>query len=142
MEKFSTALRGYEKEEVNNFIDSTIRQVEAMVEELSSKNSELREAKEKLARYEKLEETLNRAILKAEETSDGIRSMARKQSEIIVEEAKNNANRIVNEALLKAEKTEIETATLQKNLKVFKARLKNIVEAQLEIIEDITDVEF
>ena len=42
--------------------------------------------------------------MKAEETGDNIKRMAREESEMIVTDAKHNASRIVNEALLKAEK--------------------------------------
>ena len=61
--------------------------------------------------------------------------------EIIMEDAKKNASRIVNEALLRAEKTEMETAMLRKNINVFKRKLKDIIESQLEIVDDIEKVE-
>lgn len=43
MEKFSRTLRGYDPDEVNAFIDKIIEQVEAMVNEIKDKNSELKE---------------------------------------------------------------------------------------------------
>ena len=46
--------------------------------------------------FKDLEDTLKKAIMKAEETSDNIKRMARDESEMIVSDAKHNANRIVN----------------------------------------------
>jgi len=158
MEKFSRVLRGYDPEEVNAFLDQIIKQVEAMVDEIKEKdnlihkldsqietlNGELSETnhlKEKLSQYERIEGTLNRAIVMAQKTSDQIKSTAHRESEIILEDAKKNASRIVNEALLKAEKTEMETTILRRNINVFKRKLKDIIESQLEIVEDIEKVE-
>ena len=60
---------------------------------------------------------------------------------MLIEDAKKNASRIVNEALMRAEKTEYETLMLQKNVSIFKKRLRSIIESQLEIVEDIEKIE-
>ena len=84
----------------------------------------------------------NKAIIMAQKTSDQIKSNAYHESEMIVDEAKKNANRIVNEALLKAEKIETNTLALQRNANIFKRRLKQIIEEQLEMVNDLEKVEF
>ena len=53
-----------------------------------------------------------------------------------------NANRIINEALLKADKTEMEAATLKRNIVIYKRKLAAIIEQQLELVNDIEKVEF
>lgn len=84
-----------------------------------------------------MENTLQTAIIKAEETGDNIKRMAREEREMIVQDAKNNASRIVNEALLKAEKIENNAETLEKNIKIFKRKLKVIMEQQMAVVEEI-----
>ena len=96
---------------------------------------------EKLAHYERIEGTLNRAIMMAQKTSDQIKFNAHRESEIILNDAKTNASRIVNESLLKAEKTEMEAEALKRNIKIFKRKLRGIIEAQLEMVDDIEKVE-
>ena len=158
MERFNRTLRGYDPEEVNVFLDKVIGKVETMVSELKKKDEiiaeknkqiesysnlidENKNLKEKLAQYERIEGTLNRAIIMAQKTSDQMRLAASKESELVIEEAKKNANRIVNEALLRAEKTEMEANNLMRNISIFKRRIKDIVEAQLEVIEELEKVE-
>ena len=158
MERFNRTLRGYDPEEVNVFLDKVIGKVETMVSELKKKDEiiaeknkqiesysnlidENKNLKEKLAQYERIEGTLNRAIIMAQKTSDQKRLAASKESELVIEEAKKNANRIVNEALLRAEKTEMEANNLRRNISIFKRRIKDIVEAQLEVIEELEKVE-
>ncbi len=152
MEKFTRTLRGYDPDEVNAFIDQVISQVELMVKDIKVKNNKIAELsnlevenkrlREKLAQYERMEGTLNRAIIMAEKTSEQIKLSAHHESETIINDARRNANRIVNDALLRAEKTEMEANLLKRNVTIFKRRLKEIVEAQLEMVNDIEKVEF
>lgn len=137
MEKFTKVLRGYNPAEVNKFIDQIILKVEEMTEEIKTKSSEIELLKEKLDHYNAIETTLNKAIFAAQEAGDQIKRVARSESDMIIDDAKKNANRIVNEALIRAERTEYETSLLKKNISVFKNRLKNIIEAQLEMVNDI-----
>lgn len=152
MEKFNRTLRGYDPEEVNAFLDQVIEQVEIMIEEIKQKNERIRSLealeqennhlKEQIEQHKHLEGSLNRAILMAQRTSDQIKVSAHHESEIIMEEAKKNASRIVNEALLRADKIEEEANMLRRNVTVFKRKLKDIIEAQLDMVNDIDKVDF
>ena len=88
-----------------------------------------------------MEDTLNRAILMAQKTSDQLKLAAHRESEIMMEDAKKNASRIVNEALMRAERIENDAITLKRNVNIFKRRLKDIIESQLEVIDEIDKVE-
>ena len=159
MDKFNRTLRGYDPDEVNKFLDQVIKHVERMITELKEKDKQiaLRDEKiaeltkmvestghmrDKLSQYERMEATLNRAIVMAQKTSDQIKANAHRESEIILEDAKKNASRIVNESLLRAEKTEMEANMIRRNTNIFKRKLKDILEAQLDLVEDIEKVEF
>ena len=158
MDKFNRTLRGYDPDEVNKFLDQVIKHVERMIADLKEKDKQiaLRDEKiaeltkmvestgsmrEKLSQYERMEATLNRAIVMAQKTSDQIKANAHRESEIILEDAKKNASRIVNESLLRAEKNEMEANMIRRNTNIFKRKLKDILETQLELVEDIDKVE-
>lgn len=151
--------KNYTPEEIDQFLDKIINQVERMIEdnkskvreitlkdkkieELEKRLSEVSRIQEKLSHYERMEGTLNRAIVMAQRTSDQIKSTAHKESEIILEDAKRNANRIVNESLLKAEKAEMEAEALKRNVVIFKRKLRSIIENQLAMVDDIEEVNF
>ena len=158
MDKFNRTLHGYDPDEVNAFLDQVIKQVERMIADLKEKDRQiaLRDEKiaeltkmvestgsmrEKLSQYERMEATLNRAIVMAQKTSDQIKANAHRESEIILEDAKKNASRIVNESLLRAEKTDMETNMIKRNTNIFKRKLKDILESQLDLVEDIEKIE-
>ncbi len=155
MEKFSRVLRGYNPEEVNDFLDKVIAKVETIVRENEEKDKQLtlkgeqlnnleeenKKLNDKITQFARMEENLKRAILMAEKTSEQIKLTAYQERDIIVSDAKKNANRIVNEALIKAEEIEKETDNLRRNMIVFKRRLKETLETQLELVDDIEKIE-
>lgn len=152
MDKFNRTLHGYDPDEVNAFLDQVIKHVERIVAESKDKDVKIKELelklandnnlREKVTQYERMESTLNKAIIMAQKTSEQIKMNAYHEGELIVDDAKHNANRIINEALLKAEKTEDEAAMLRRNINVFKRRLRGLIEEQLTMVDEIDKVEF
>lgn len=141
MEKFSKEFQGYNKKEVDDFIEDTIKRVEAVLEKMKKQESEISLLKKELEHYREIETSLNKVLENVESTSNNMKRMAQYESNLILQEAKGNANRIVNEALIRAEKIESEKNRAEKNLKIFKNRLRTIVEQQLDVVEEIEQLE-
>lgn len=141
MEKFSYETNGYNRDEVNKFINDVIVQTENIVSRCKKQRDEIESLKKELEHYKNLEKSLNMAILKAEETGDNIKRMARNEAEMIIGDAKGNASRIVNESLLRAEKIENRADILERNLKIFKRKLRIIVEQQMAVVDEIEVLE-
>ena len=141
MEKFSYETNGYNRSEVNQFVSDVISETEGIITRVKSQRDEIEKLKKELEHYKELESTLNKAIIKAEETSDNIKKMAREESNMIIDNAKHNASRIVNDALIKAEKIENNSYTLQRNMKIFKRKLKILMEQQQAVVDEIEILE-
>lgn len=141
MEKFSREQEGYSRKEVDEFIDDTIKRVEAVLEKMKTQEAEINLLKRELNHYKEIEKSLNRVLENVESTSNNIKRMAQYEAELILKEARSNANRIVNESLIRAEKIENEKTRAEKNLRVFKNRLRTIVEQQLDVVDEIEHLE-
>ena len=137
MKRFTIVQNGYNVEEVNRFIDIVIKRLEKLNNDNSLLQVKISSVEEQLKEKKVEEVKLSEAILAAHQTSDRIKTLAREEANMIVEQAKNTANSIVHEALLNAEKTEHEAMLLKKNITVYKNRVKNIIKSQLEIAEDL-----
>ena len=141
MEKFSYEANGYNRSEVNRFVGDVINNTEAIIKRVKNQAREIEDLKKELEHYKNIEGTLKQAIYNAQSASDNIKRLAREESDMIISDAKNNANRIVNEALLRAEKIELDSEMLLRNTRIFKKKLKSIVEQQLEVVEEIEMLE-
>ena len=138
MKRFSIVNNGYDVDEVNRFIDIVIGRLEKLNAENASYVAKIDKLNAKLQENSSFDNSkLEKAILAVQETSDRMKEVAKEEARIIVEEAKNNANSIVHEALVDAEKIEYKKMMLEKNIKVYKERIKSLVEGQLDLIEDL-----
>lgn len=137
MDKFNYEANGYNRAEVNKFVTDVIKETEGIIKKCKDQKKEIADLKDKLSHYEDLENTLKQSLINAEKTADNVKRLAREEADIILDNAKHNASRIVGESLLKARKIEQEADTLEKNVKIFKRKLKIIVEQQMAVVEEI-----
>lgn len=137
--KFSTSIQGYKKEEVNDFVKEVTKEYESMLQKLKNSCEVIESLRKELKHYKDIEATLNRAILVAEESTSNIKKAAYDESKVIVEDAKRNATKVINNALIKAERIEAEAESLRRKVLVYKRRFKELVEDQLDEIEQFDD---
>ncbi|MFT4413487.1 DivIVA domain-containing protein [Fredinandcohnia humi] len=134
--EFNKGFRGYDEDEVNEFLDQVIKDYEMVIREKKELESKLAELSEKLGHFTNIEETLNKSILIAQETAEEVKRNATKEAKLIIKEAEKNADRIINESLAKSRKITIEIEELKKQSKVFRNRFKMLIEAQLDMLSN------
>lgn len=132
--EFAKTFRGYDEDEVNEFLDQVIKDYEIIIREKRELENRVKELEEKLKHFSSIEETLNKSIVVAQEAAEEVKGSAQKEANLIIREAEKNADRIVNEALSKARKIALEIEDLKKQSKVFRNRFKLLIEAQLDMI--------
>ncbi|MDQ0177645.1 DivIVA domain-containing protein [Bacillus chungangensis] len=133
--EFSKGFRGYDEDEVNEFLDQIIKDYEQIIREKKELEEKLNAQTERLGHFTNIEETLNKSIVVAQEAAEDVKGNAQKEAKIILKEAEKNADRIVNESLSKARKIALEIEELKKQAKVFRTRLKMLIEAQLDLLK-------
>jgi len=144
LQKFKRSFNGYNVDEVNSFIDGIIKKVELIIKEeqkikndIISKDNRIKELENTVLKYQNMERQLNASILNAQESGEYIKRVAKSESDAIINDARKNANRIISDALLRAEKTEYEAQLLKKNINLFKSRVRTMLNQQLDIIDDL-----
>ena len=142
MKRFSIVNNGYDIDEVNRFIDIVIGRLEKLNTENVSYQAKIDNLTKRLQDSTNTDTTkLEKALLAVQDASDRIKSVAKEEAKLIIDEAKNNANSIIHEALINAEKTEQERLLLEKNMKIYKERVKSLIEAELKIANDLDKIE-
>ena len=140
MKQFNTTINGYDKIEVNAFVEEVTKEYEKVLEKLRQSEIENKSLRDRVEYYKNLESTLNTAVLVAEDSSNQIKKIAKEEAKLIIDQAKKNASHIINDALIKAEKTEIEADQLRRSLKLYKSRIKVTIEEQLTMVDDVDNI--
>ncbi len=133
--EFKHGFRGYNEDDVNEFLDEVVRDYEALIKE----NDELKEntsgMTERLEQYRKLEATLQNTLVVAQQTAEEVKVAARKEAELIVREAEAKAEEIVRKAESRARETETQLTQLRYETEKFRAQVKSLLESQLRLVE-------
>ena len=130
MDHFNSSGLGYDKNEVNEFVDYVIKKTEENVKTIKNQYEEINCLKEELEKYKKMESSMNYI-------NEEKRLLAEKEANMIISEAKDNANKIVNDALIKSQKLNMEREVLESNIKLLKKKIRNNLLEQLNLVEDI-----
>ena len=138
---FSTKMRGYNQDDVDDFLDQVTRDYEDALQKNRELEKSLKHAEEKLQYFNELKDALNQSIIVAQDTADKVKSSANKESEMIITSADNQAKETLVEAERKSEAIERarqlagETEDLKKKTRVFHQRLSLMLETQLEQVK-------
>lgn len=134
--EFSVKMRGYDQDEVNDYLDQIIKHIEKLTRENKELEEKLRFSKEKLTHYDSIHDSLNRSILVAQEAADRLKENTTKEVEVMKKEAESNANQLLQDAVEKARRIKSETEELRQQSLVFRQRLQIMVESQLEMLKN------
>jgi cell division initiation protein len=133
--EFKRSMRGYNEDEVNDFLDRIIKDYETLIrqnKELEEKNAQM---EEQVRGFRAMEDSLGKSIMLAQETAEELKANARKEAQLVIREAEKNADRIVQDALNKARQTALELDEVRRQAAVFRARFRSLLQAQMEMLE-------
>lgn len=133
--EFARRIRGYDEDEVNEFLDQIIKDYESVIRENKELGNQLLTMQERLDHFSNIEETLSKTIIVAQEAADELKHNAKKEAQLIVKESEKNADRIINDALSKSRKIALEVEELKKQASIYRTRFRSLVEAQLELLK-------
>jgi cell division initiation protein len=128
---------GYNRQEVNAFVDYVIKKTEENVLTIKKQKDEIEFLKSENERLSRLEQSYAYIQNQVENSANEIKANAKYEAELIIREAKDNASAIVNDALLKSQKLIDDRERLNQTLKAYKRKVRNALMEQLEIMEDI-----
>jgi cell division initiation protein len=134
--EFSRSFRGYNEDEVNEFLDQIIKDYEALIRENKEMQNQMNTTQERLNHFTNIEESLSKTIIVAQEAADEVKQNSKKEAQLVLKEAEKNADRIINEALTRSRKIALEIEELKKQASVYRTRFRTLLEAQLEILND------
>lgn len=144
--EFNVRFRGYDQDQVNDFLDQIIKDYEALIRRNEDLERSLKDSQEKVAYFTDLKDALNQSIIVAQDAADKVKMNAQRESEIIQDDAEKQARQLLNEstdksnqilqdASEKARQITVETDDLKKQTRIFRQRLQVMLESQLEIVK-------
>ena len=90
---FKRALQGYDRSEVDQFLDEVIETLEDEAQARAALEAEIHDLKERISHFKAMEESLQSTLLLAQRTADEVKAAAHKEADLIRAEARLSAER-------------------------------------------------
>ncbi|AJQ27405.1 MULTISPECIES: DivIVA domain-containing protein [Pelosinus] len=132
--EFKRSFRGYNEEDVDEFLDRVIKDYELLYRENIELKENMDRLNSKLEHFQHMENTLHNTLIVAQETAEEVKLNAKKTTELMIKEAEINAQKLVEEAANKVRRMASEYQDLKKQVDVYRVRMRTLVQAQLEIL--------
>lgn len=133
--RFKTVLRGYSKRQVDAFVNSVRESLEQAAAEKADLQRRLEAALEELERFRKIEATMSSALTLAQRAADDVRANARRQAEMILQEAEQSRVRMMIDAQREVERLEAEIGRLEALRDRLAAELLSTLEAFRDLLQ-------
>lgn len=137
--EFKRSFRGYNEEEVDEFLDQVIKDYEHLYRETADLKESVERLSGKLEHYQHMENTLHSTLVIAQETAEEVKLNAKKESELLMKEAEIRAQKILDETTSKVRKMTSEYEEIQKQIQIYRTRMKTLLQAQLDMLSTAED---
>lgn len=135
--EFERKLKGYNPDQVDDFLDKVIGDYEAVLKENKSLKEKLDTQAADIEKYKKIEKTLDDAVVIARETAEGIIENARAESENIIRRAKLDAQNLGKQIDQEHMKRQQEIVAMNTELDAYKVRLKALCRSMEELVDKV-----
>jgi cell division initiation protein len=113
---FEKVLRGYDKDEVNAFLQTLSQEWERLMDENKEVRIKQEATEREVAKLREVESSLYRTLKTAEDTGASVIGQANKTAELILRENQMRADSILNEAKMKSKNTIEEAEMISKQM--------------------------
>lgn len=139
--RFSRTLKGYNVEEVDDFLDQLTADYEKLYKENADLRTQVEENRKDLEHYRNVEHTLQNTLVMAQTTAEDIKANAQSHAEQIIRDAQSEARRSSEEITKEEFEIRKRTEELKRQFGVYKAKMEALLISQLELLQDKDDAE-
>jgi cell division initiation protein len=134
---FKVSFRGYDKEEVNRFLEELAETVELLNRDNAVQREKIVFLEQQIAELKRTEVTLSNTLISAQSLAEEVKRSAQRESELVIKEAELKAGEMIRQARTELNNTQRDLTALQKQRLLMVERLR----ATLRTFERMLEVE-
>lgn len=133
--EFEKGFRGYDTEAVDAFMTELVHDYEVLYRENREMTDKIEQLEKRLAQYEQMEATMNNTLVLAQETGENVKQAARKEADLILQEAEQERQNILRDAQRSLREAHDKYAVIRNEVAVFRAKMESILNSQLQLLD-------
>ena len=134
---FKASFRGYDKEEVNRFLEELAQTIESLNRDQAIQREKIVFLEQQLAELKRTEATLSSTLLSAQSLAEDVKRNALREADLVIKEAELKASELIRQAGVELTDTQRDLSSLQKQRLLMVERLR----ASLRMFERMLEVE-
>ena len=146
--EFKNSLRGYNADQVDDFLDTVADEFERSYSENLRMREEISSLRERLEQFEKLEDSIQSALVHAESAANGlresafseaenIRNNANRDAELTMKEANERVQQTLADSSSKVERAEESYEALKKAKQDFAADFRHLLKSYIAVMDNV-----
>ena len=135
--EFPNQMRGYDREEVDNFLEQVAAALEAAKQEQLKLSMELDSVKSQLTGLKQFEDTIKNAAIDARRNADSLIAAAKEEAEQMLKEAKAETSQTLESRTHEVSEIEEQITKIGMTRKSYLSRLRSLIESHLGMLDNI-----
>lgn len=136
-QEFAKAIRGYDRAQVNEFKLAISEELERLLRDRGQQEERLRSAQEQLRTFRDRERAMNEALVAAQQLRVDSRAQAEREAELLLREAKVEAERILDRARLEETLVRQRTDGAARQFTAYVASFRTLLERHLGEVDGL-----
>ncbi|CAN5690560.1 DivIVA domain-containing protein [soil metagenome] len=132
---FGRAFRGYDPARVDQFREQVAEEMERLARINQDLDAKARSFHEQLRSFRERDKALNDALVSAQQLRAEMREQAEREAQLIVREAQQDAEKLLDAGRAELKKLEGEMDTLARSQRAFMAQMRGLIARQLSEID-------
>ena len=132
---FSTSFRGFAPQEVSHFMERLADELEEIVKENIDLKEELHRTSVRLAQLQDKERALQDTMVSAQKMSEDMKTLAKKEADILIAEAERQAEKVVEGANRRLLEVMGDIRELKRQRIQFESQLHSLIETHQKLLQ-------
>ena len=132
---FKRALQGYERTDVDQFLDEIIESLEDEANARAALEAEIADLKERISHFKTMEDSLQSTLLLAQRTADEVKAAAHKEADLIKQEARLQGEREIGTIGDRIDETRREHQRIIDAAEKAKSEIRSLLMSHLALID-------
>jgi len=133
--EFGRRFRGYDPEEVHTFLEQIADEMTRLLQEASDRAGQVQRLEAQVRVHQEREDTLRNTLVSAQKMTEELKGNAKREADLILKEAELKAERLLEQAHRKLAQVQAEIAEMVRQRELFIAKLRGFIKSHLEWLE-------
>lgn len=134
-QSFSKSLRGYDRNEVDRYMQDVADTIGLLSEDKSALEARVAELEARLGDFQKRESTLRDTLVTTQKVTDDLKSTAQREAQLIIDAAHAKAEHLINQGHQRLAKIQEEIHSTKKMRVQFEMKVQAVIDSHQRLLD-------